>query len=290
MLFIGSTGTEHEAPVEIHIRVTSPFAEVVGSATRSRWGAGCGWLTPMDDHARSGDGPPDAVRPTVGSLGWWAAHEERLRRRRPRADGLTIETIVDAALDIVDADGLDALTMRRLADELSTGSASLYRHVASRDELVVLVIDHVIGEVALPPEDLAGRTRVEWLAHELRRVLLAHPELLGSLTLSPLVGPNARRGSQTALESLLDAGFSAEIAVPAYLALIDYVIGSVSFDLDRGRHGHGSSARGRPNGDRGAARHWSATSSDGTMDAPTSDEVFGFGLRAFLDGLELRRP
>lgn len=245
----------------------------------------------MDDHARSGDGPVDVVRPTVGSLGWWAAHEERLRRRRPRADGLTIEMLIEAALDIVDAHGLDALTMRRLADGLSTGSASLYRHVASRDELVVLVIDHVIGEVALPPEDLAGRTRVEWLAHELRRVLLAHPELLGSLTLSPLVGPNARRGSQTALESLLDAGFSAEIAVPAYLALIDYVIGSVSFDLaGRVRRGDGPSGSPSPTDDRRPARHWSATSSDGTMDAPTSDEVFGFGLRAFLDGLELRRP
>lgn len=198
--------------------------------------------------------------------------------------------IIETALELVDSDGLDALTMRRLADELSTGSASLYRHVASRDELVVLVIDHVIGEVALPPEDLAGRTRVEWLAHELRRVLLTHPELLGSLTISPLVGPNARRGSQTALESLLDAGFSAEIAVPAYLALIDYVIGSVSFDLGRGRHRDGPSAGGRPNGDRRAAMHWSAASSDGTMDAPTSDEVFAFGLGAFLDGLELRRP
>lgn len=230
-------------------------------------------------------------RPSVGSLGWWAAREERLRRRRPRADGLTIEMLVEAALGIVDADGLDALTMRRLADELSTGSASLYRHVASRDELVVLVIDHVIGEVALPPEDLAGRARVEWLAHELRRVLLTHPELLGGLTISPLVGPNARRGSQTALQSLLDTGFRPEIAVPAYLALIDYVIGSVSFDLGgRGPHHDGSPPARRPSHDRGGARHWSATSSDGIMDAPTSNEVFVFGLRAFLDGLELRHP
>lgn len=212
----------------------------------------------------------------VGSLGWWTERDERLRRRRPRVDGLTIEAIIDAAVTVIDADGLDALTMRRLADELSTGSASLYRHVASRDELIVLAIDHVIGEVEPPPSDLDGRQRVEWLAHELRRVLLTHPNLLGALTAAPLIGPNARTGTQMALESLLAAGFTPDIAVPAYLALIDYVVGSVSFDTDGQR-------------DRPSTRHWSAASSDGTMDAPPADEVFAFGLTSFLDGLELRR-
>lgn len=224
--------------------------------------------------------------PPVGSLAWWAEREERLRRRRPRVDGLTVEAIITAALTVIDTDGIDALTMRRLADELSTGSASLYRHVASRDELVVLAIDQVIGEVALPPDDLDGRHRVEWLAHELRRVLLTHPNLLGSLAIAPLVGPNARRGSQTALESLLAAGFPLEVAIPAYLALIDYVIGSVSFDAGRGPR----PGRDRPGHDRASIRHWSEASSDGTMDAPAADEVFAFGLATFLDGLELRRP
>lgn len=214
----------------------------------------------------------------VGSLAWWSLREERLSRRRPRADGLTIERIIATALHLIDTEGLDALTMRRLAEELSTGSASLYRHVASRDELVVLVIDDVIGEVVLPPTGLHGRQRVEQLAHELRRVLLTHPNLLGALTTGPLVGPNSRRGTQVALESLLDAGFRPEVAIPAYLALIDFVFGTVSFDL------------GARSGEQDPTRwHWAALSSAGTLDAPPAEDVFSFGLSVFLDGLELRR-
>src|SRR5436853_107267 len=63
----------------------------------------------------------------------------RLARRRPRSEGLTIERIIDEALALVDEEGLDALTVRRLATRLDTGSATLYRHVASRTELLVLM-------------------------------------------------------------------------------------------------------------------------------------------------------
>ncbi|CAN5380687.1 hypothetical protein BH23ACT3_BH23ACT3_09330 [soil metagenome] len=144
--------------------------------------------------------------PQVGTLLWWEDRERRMSRRRPRADGLTVERIIAAALAVVDHEGLDTLTMRRLAEELSTASASLYRHVSSRDELLVAVVDHVIGEVVLPAGELDGRQKVEWLAAELRRVLIAHPNLLAALTASPLVEPNARRGSERALDGLLEAG------------------------------------------------------------------------------------
>jgi AcrR family transcriptional regulator len=202
----------------------------------------------------------------VGTLLWWEDRERRMGRRRPRADGLTVERIIDAALAVIDHQGLETLTMRRLAEELATASASLYRHVSSRDELLVVVVDHVIGEVVLPPGELDGRRKVEWLAGELRRVLLAHPNLLAALTASPLVGPNARRGSERALESLIEAGYEPDVAVPAYLALIDFVLGAVSFDTSRA---------GRRTSD--------------TIDRPSADAVFSFGLTTFLDGLELRR-
>lgn len=95
--------------------------------------------------------------------------------------------------------------MRRLAAELTTGSASLYRHVASREELLVVTVDHVIGQVVMPAPDLAGRRKVEWLAAELRRVMVAHPNLLAALTASDLAGPNARHGAARAVESLVGA-------------------------------------------------------------------------------------
>lgn len=213
------------------------------------------------------------ARPAAGSSTWWRELEDRLDRRRPRAAGLTLERIVHEAVALVDAEGLESLTVRGLAARFGTGSATLYRHVASRDELLVLIVDHVLGEVR-PPEGLAGRAAVEGLAGELRRVLLEHPNLVPALPAAPLQGPNALRGSELAIEALLGAGFRAEAAIPAYLALLDYVLGSVFFDSGRfDRHGP------REEGDGGAHRDLLA--------AQTSDEVFAFGLRSFLDGLAL---
>lgn len=210
-----------------------------------------------------------------GSSAWWAARDERAARRRPRADGITVDRIVDVAIRLVDDEGLSALTVRRIADELGTGSASLYRHVASREELVVLMVDHVIGEVVLPDAALSGRARIELLAHELRRVLLDHAQLLPALTAAPLLGPNALRGSEVGLISALDAGYAPEVATAAVLALIDFVLGTVYFD---------TSSAGRSV----AAGHAPTVPEVGV---PLADEVFAFGLETFLAGLEHRfRP
>lgn len=193
-----------------------------------------------------------------GTARWWRDHEQRLGRRRPHAAGLTVERVLAEALALVDADGLDALTVRALAARLGTGSSTLYRHVASRDELLVLLVDAVLGEVQLPSPELPGRTRVELLSAELRRVLRSHPHVVPALRAAPMLGPNALRSSACGLGNLLDAGHPPERAHAAYLALIDYVLGSVAFDA--------------------AA----------TVPDVSSDDVFAFGLRTFLDGLDPR--
>jgi AcrR family transcriptional regulator len=211
-----------------------------------------------------------------GSASWWVDRQARHERRRPRADGLTIERIIETAIAIVDAEGLDAFTVRRLADELETGSASLYRHVASRDELLVLMVDHVLGEIELPADELPGRAKVEQLSWELRRVLIDHKNLLPALTATPLLGPNAMRGAANGLENLLDAGFAAPAAVPAYLALIDYVLGTVYFD---------TSSAGLP-----AAGYPTLRVHEADFVPPPVDDVFAFGITTFLDGLETRYP
>src|SRR4051794_32123962 len=77
------------------------------------------------------------------------------RRRRPARDRtpLSRDAIVDAAMAILDAEGLDALTMRRVATALGTGPASLYAHVAGKDELLELMIDRVAAELEVPDPD-----------------------------------------------------------------------------------------------------------------------------------------
>jgi AcrR family transcriptional regulator len=206
-----------------------------------------------------------ATPPPPGSAAWWRRHEERLARRRPHTDGLTLEVVLAEALALVDAEGLDALTVRALAARLGTGSSTLYRHVASREELLVLLVDAVLGEVRLPDPALPGRVRVEQLSAELRRVLRSHPHVVPALSGSPILGPNATRASACGLDNLLAAGHPPDRARTAYLALLDYVLGSVAFDAAAG-DAHGSSSP--PSADSG------------------SDDVFAFGLRTFLDGLE----
>jgi AcrR family transcriptional regulator len=201
--------------------------------------------------------------PAPGSAGWWRRHEERLGRRRPHTDGLTLELVLTEALALVDADGMDALTVRALATRLGTGSSTLYRHVASRDELLVLLVDAVLGEVRLPDPVLPGRVRVERLSTELRRVLRSHPHVVPALGGGPMHGPNAMRASACGLDNLLAAGHPPERARSAYFALLDYVLGSVAFDA-------AAEFQGEAHGDGGRS----------------SDDVFAFGLRTFLDGLE----
>ncbi|WP_195210525.1 TetR/AcrR family transcriptional regulator [Actinomarinicola tropica] len=179
----------------------------------------------------------DDLAPEPGSAAWWAAHADRLARRRPRTGGLTIERIVDTAVAIIDAEGLDALTVRNLAARFETSSATLYRHVASVEELRVLVVDHVLGEVRIPGDSVSAAERVVALGLELRRVLLAHPGVVPALPAAPLLGPNAQRGAEAGFASLLALGLPEEEAVPAYLALIDFVLGSVFFDSASGVHG-----------------------------------------------------
>lgn len=223
-----------------------------------------------------------------GSPVWWLERRERETRRRPRADGLSTERIVHAALALVDDEGLDALTVRRLAEVLDTGSASLYRHVASRDELLVLLVDHVLGEVRHPPDDLSGRTTVEALSGELRRVLLAHRNLVPALAAAPLFGPNALLGTERGLAGLLAAGFEPGVAVPAYLALVDFVLGTVFFDTSStgqvSGSGRGSELLAELPVDSFAALR--AHPDDVTL--PSVDDVFDLGLAAFLDGIEHR--
>lgn len=222
---------------------------------------------------------------SVGSAGWWRQWHERQARRRPRVDGLTVERIVAVALGIVDAEGLDALTVRRIADQLGTGSATLYRHVTSREELLELLVDHVLGDVRQPPAELAWRTKVERLSAELRRVLLEHAELVPALATSPLLGPNAMRGADSGLANLLEGGYPPDVAVLAYRALLDYVLGTVFFDTSRfGRSG----PRDRDSLDPGSIPTLRAH--EGAMGAASGEEVFRFGLRALLDGIDRRYP
>ncbi|WP_349632482.1 TetR/AcrR family transcriptional regulator C-terminal domain-containing protein [Streptomyces lydicamycinicus] len=111
-----------------------------------------------------------------------AARPELPRERRPRETdrGLSRESVVRAGLKIADAEGLRALSMRRVAAEFGVSSMALYRHVANKDELVVLMADAAFREVELPdpaPDGwrarMAAGARLQWELYQ-RHPWLAH--------------------------------------------------------------------------------------------------------------------
>ena len=111
----------------------------------------------------------------------------------PRAVGrparLSRESIVEAAVDIVRARGMQALTMRALAGELDATPMALYRHVGDRDELALLVTDALLARIALPDTSLPAVAWLRALAHEIRAVGRAHPGVMDILLEE---GPAAR--------------------------------------------------------------------------------------------------
>jgi AcrR family transcriptional regulator len=166
---------------------------------------------------------------------WQRLPERPARRRR---DPISRDAIVATAIRLLDVEGLDALSMRRIADELGTGAASLYWHVGSKDGLLDLVFDHVIGEVAIPEPDPANwREQVKDIARAQRAVSLRHPYIVRiSIGRIPM-GPNALRYSERTLAILRAAGLPPRLAVQGSHLLIATING---FTLDETGVGDGS--------------------------------------------------
>ena len=134
-------------------------------------------------------------------------------RQRPARAPLSREAIVDAALRVLDREGAAGLSMRRVADELGTGPASLYWHVANKDALIDLIIDRVAGEVPLPePEPDRWQEQLrDWLLG-VRGVFGRHPGV-AALTLGRVpTGPNVVRWAEWTLALMRGAGIPDRIA------------------------------------------------------------------------------
>ena len=131
----------------------------------------------------------------------------RSRRNRPAKPALSREAIVDAALAIVREEGIDALTMRRLAQALDTGPASLYVYVVNRDELWDLVFDAAVGSIETEPTDPARwREQLHALAGRMVHMMVVEYPGMARLAMARIpVGDNSLRVSESVL-SLLKAG------------------------------------------------------------------------------------
>jgi len=137
---------------------------------------------------------------------------------------LSRERILQVALQKADA-GIEALSMRKLAQELGVKAMSLYNHVANKDDMVDGMVDLVVGEIGLPRLEVDWKTAMRQRAISAHTVLLRHPWATLALMSRVNVGPAMLRYVDATLACLVEAGFSYPMADYAWNALDSHIYG-----------------------------------------------------------------
>ncbi|MFE3251314.1 TetR/AcrR family transcriptional regulator [Streptomyces sp. NPDC059209] len=158
----------------------------------------------------------------------WGTGERATRGPKP---GLTLDRIITAAVELADAEGLAAVSMRRLSTELGAGTMSLYRHVPGRAELVNLMLDRVQSESVAPAAGADAsaspgwRKTVETAARGELALYQAHTWLLSVNQSRPVLGPGAVGGMETVLAGIKDMGLSDPELISVIIMVSGYVSG-----------------------------------------------------------------
>jgi AcrR family transcriptional regulator len=158
--------------------------------------------------------------------------------------GLDRRRVLGAAIEYIDRHGLRALTMRRLGAHLGVEAMALYRYVPGREQLLDGVVESVIDELYGDPDvHLAAshgwQDYLQRLAHGVRRIALAHPEVFPLVATRPPAAPWVRpplrslRWVESFLVALIDSGFTEEAAVAAYRAYSSFLLGHLLLEVSQ---------------------------------------------------------
>lgn len=143
------------------------------------------------------------------------------RKRLP----LSREKVLECALDLADESGIDALTIRSLAQSMGTKPMSLYYYVTNKDEILDGIVDLVFSEIELPSPAGPWRDEMHRRAHAMRRALKRHPWAVGLLETRTSPGAATLRHHDATLGTLRAAGFSVPMTAHAYALLDSYIYG-----------------------------------------------------------------
>jgi AcrR family transcriptional regulator len=143
---------------------------------------------------------------------------------KKRETPLTKDELFDKALEIIDEEGLEALSMRRLASEVGVEAASLYHHIPNKEALLEGALEQMRSEFVMPdpmPEDWRDAMTLIWA--EYSRMLASHPHLV------PLAGKRVESDPVGALESLIGMGLSEDDAVSLWQSVLAFTVGFAMF-------------------------------------------------------------
>lgn len=156
---------------------------------------------------------------------WRPGSPRRAHPERAAKIPLTRAQIVQAGLRLVQAEGIDAVSMRRVAAEFDTGPSSLYAHVTNKDELLQLMFDEMCALVPIPaPEPGRWKEQIKELARAGYRAMLDHNDLARAALATIPTGPNAMRISDAMLGMMLAGGIPARFAAWALDRIFLYMV------------------------------------------------------------------
>jgi AcrR family transcriptional regulator len=210
--------------------------------------------------------------------------DSTLARRRRDLRSLTREDILDAAADIVDEGGYDALNMRALADRLGVTTPTVYRLIATKEQLLGALADRLLTEVISPPREPADDWEQEVLdvfttAHH---VLLEHPALAEMVAKPHAPALISFASAERTLRAFARGNVEGERAAVAFIALVSYTVGFTQRVLSMTSAGIGERLAAAHELDPDAFAHVLAVS--GTLISRPSEMQFVEGLRVIVRG------
>jgi AcrR family transcriptional regulator len=205
------------------------------------------------------------------------------QRRRGRPPTLDREAVLETALRLLDAEGAGALTMRRLAGELGVSAMAPYRHVGSRDELLMVLVDRLAARLVYPPRpsDPKGAMLVLWST--IYDSLAEHPWVPEVLARRRLMAPSVLDAIEEIHAALRAAGLSIDAAVRAYRLMWNFTLGSLLV-----RAGAGAEGPSRQRELRGApdpARYPQLAAAAAAWTAAAGRDTYRDDLGALIDAL-----
>lgn len=155
------------------------------------------------------------------------AKRDPMQRESTPRQPLTRERALTAAMELADAQGIESLTMRKLAQQLGVEAMSLYYHVKNKDDILGGIVDMVFCEVELPQDDDDWMTAMLRRGNSLREVMVRHPWAISVMEAQTAPGPCNLRHHDAVIESCLKHGFSIQMTGHAFAMIDSYIYGFV---------------------------------------------------------------